>query len=144
MSLHADAVRVLTEWTAPGGAPEAPEQDRLRRDYLGHLAAHPDGMWRSCGTGHLTASALVVDPRRGRVLLTLHRKLRMWLQMGGHCEDGDGSPHDFPFHLKAFQCRLIFTSVVTASNAEHTICADSGSRSPLRRVIPSGCGKSLR
>ena len=91
MSLHADAVRVLTEWTAPGGAPEAPEQDRLRRDYLGHLAAHPDGMWRSCGTGHLTASALVVDPRRGRVLLTLHRKLRMWLQMGGHCEDGDGS-----------------------------------------------------
>lgn len=23
------------------------------------------------------------------MLLTLHRKLRMWLQMGGHCEPGD-------------------------------------------------------
>lgn len=37
--------------------------------------------------GHLTASALVVDPDH-RVLLTLHRKLGIWLQLGGHC-DGD-------------------------------------------------------
>ncbi len=33
----------------------------------------------------------MVDPERGRVLLTLHRKLRMWLQMGGHCEPGDAT-----------------------------------------------------
>ncbi len=33
----------------------------------------------------------MVDPDRGRVLLTLHRKLRMWLQMGGHCEPGDAT-----------------------------------------------------
>jgi 8-oxo-dGTP pyrophosphatase MutT (NUDIX family) len=46
-------------------------------------------MWRSCADGHLTASALVVDPSRDRVLLTLHGKLRMWLQMGGHCEEPD-------------------------------------------------------
>jgi 8-oxo-dGTP pyrophosphatase MutT (NUDIX family) len=32
---------------------------------------------------------LVIDPARERVLLTLHRKLGMWLQMGGHCEPGD-------------------------------------------------------
>src|SRR5690606_32738600 len=49
----------------------------------------PDGMWKACRDGHLTASALVIDPERGRVLLTLHRKLRMWLQMGGHCEPAD-------------------------------------------------------
>lgn len=48
-------------------------------------------MGKACHAGHLTASALVVDPGRGRVLLTLHRKLRMWLQMGGHCEPGDPS-----------------------------------------------------
>jgi 8-oxo-dGTP pyrophosphatase MutT (NUDIX family) len=47
------------------------------------------GVWRSCADGHITASALVVDPGRGRVLLTHHRKLRMWLQTGGHCEPGD-------------------------------------------------------
>nr|WP_202490070.1 NUDIX hydrolase [Streptomyces sp. SID8381] len=61
----------------------------MRDAYLGHLAAHADGLWKACGAGHITASALVVDPERGRVLLTLHRKLRMWLQMGGHCEPGD-------------------------------------------------------
>ncbi|MCZ2525725.1 NUDIX hydrolase [Streptomyces sp. HB2AG] len=87
--LHEDAVRVLKEWTAPDG-----ERERLRSDYLDHLAAHPDGMWKSCRDGHLTASALVVDPARGRVLLTLHRKLTMWLQTGGHCEPDDTSLAD--------------------------------------------------
>ncbi|MET8113378.1 NUDIX hydrolase [Streptomyces prasinus] len=82
MSLYDDAVLVLKGYE---GQPE------LRQAYLDHLAAHPDGMWKACHAGHLTASALVVDPARGRVLLTLHRKLRMWLQMGGHCEPGDPS-----------------------------------------------------
>ncbi|WP_328319525.1 NUDIX hydrolase [Streptomyces sp. NBC_00388] len=81
-TLQDDAVRVLE--THRG-------QDALRRSYLDHLSAHPDGMWKSCGSGHLTASALVLAPERGQVLLTLHRKLRMWLQMGGHCEPGDAT-----------------------------------------------------
>ncbi|AXK31533.1 NUDIX domain-containing protein [Streptomyces armeniacus] len=84
MSLHDDASRVLKEWSPPEGG-----QERLRLAYLDHLAARPDAMSRSCRDGHLTASALVVDPVRGRVLLTLHRKLRMWLQTGGHCEPVD-------------------------------------------------------
>ncbi|MFE7860590.1 NUDIX hydrolase [Streptomyces sp. NPDC057403] len=82
MSLYDDAVLVLKGYEG---------QEELRQAYLDHLTAHPDGMWKSCGAGHLTASALVIDPSRGRVLLTLHRKLRMWLQMGGHCEPGDAS-----------------------------------------------------
>ncbi|MER6540492.1 NUDIX hydrolase [Streptomyces sp900105755] len=82
MSLHDDAVLVLKGYE---------DQDELRQTYLGHLAAHPDGMWKACHAGHVTASALVVDPEHGRVLLTLHRKLRMWLQMGGHCEPGDAT-----------------------------------------------------
>ncbi|QGV78678.1 NUDIX hydrolase [Streptomyces ficellus] len=80
MSLYDDAVLVLKGYE---------EQPELRQVYLDHLAAHPDGIWKACGAGHLTASALVVDPGRGRVLLTLHKKLGMWLQMGGHCEPGD-------------------------------------------------------
>ncbi|WP_395363325.1 NUDIX hydrolase [Streptomyces sp. YH02] len=80
MTLHDDAVLVLKEY---GDQPE------LRELYLEHLAAHPDGMYKPCGAGHLTGSALVIDPSRGRVLLTLHKKLGMWLQMGGHCESGD-------------------------------------------------------
>lgn len=80
MSLHDDAVLVLKGYE---------DQEELRQAYLDHLAAHPDGVWKACHAGHVTASALVIDPERGRVLLTLHRKLRMWLQMGGHCEPGD-------------------------------------------------------
>lgn len=86
MSLLEDATRTLTEWSAPDE-----EQNRLRQEYLSHLQRHPDGMWKACADGHLTASALVVDPLGARVLLTLHRKLRMWLQMGGHCEPEDTS-----------------------------------------------------
>ncbi|GAA3132743.1 NUDIX hydrolase [Streptomyces rectiviolaceus] len=65
------------------------DQEELREAYLDHLSGHADGMWKSCADGHITASAMVVDPERGRVLLTLHKKLRMWLQMGGHCEPQD-------------------------------------------------------
>ena len=82
--LHADAVGVLEGWRAPDEA-----QERLREEYLAHLGAHPDGVWKPCRDGHITASALVIDPSRERVLLTLHAKLRMWLQMGGHCEPED-------------------------------------------------------
>ncbi|MFH8254736.1 NUDIX hydrolase [Streptomyces roseolus] len=80
MMLHDDAVLVLKGYE---------DQPELRELYLEHLAAHPDGMYKPCSAGHLTGSALVVDPARGRVLLTLHKKLGLWLQMGGHCEEGD-------------------------------------------------------
>jgi 8-oxo-dGTP pyrophosphatase MutT (NUDIX family) len=82
VSLHDDAALVLKGYEG---------QQELRQTYLEHLAAHPDGMWKACADGHITASALVVDAERGRVLLTLHRKLRMWLQMGGHCEPTDAT-----------------------------------------------------
>ncbi|MEU0820760.1 NUDIX hydrolase [Streptomyces mirabilis] len=80
MTLHDDAVLVLKQYEG---------QEELRQVYLDHLSEHPDGMWKACTAGHVTASALVIDPAGGRVLLTLHRKLQMWLQMGGHCEPGD-------------------------------------------------------
>jgi 8-oxo-dGTP pyrophosphatase MutT (NUDIX family) len=84
--LHADAVRVLRGWRAPD-----PGQETLRREYLAHLAAHPDGMRKPCKAGHITGSVMVIDPPGGRVLLTLHAKLRMWLQLGGHCEPEDSA-----------------------------------------------------
>ena len=38
--------------------------------------------------GHVTASCWIVDTTGNRCLLTHHRKLDRWLQLGGHC-DGD-------------------------------------------------------
>ncbi|MFE2411066.1 NUDIX hydrolase [Kitasatospora sp. NPDC059408] len=83
-ALHADAVGTLTRWR-----PADQDQEQLRLDYLEHLDAQPEGLYRSCLPAHITASAAVVDPAAGRVLLTLHPKVGLWLQMGGHCEPGD-------------------------------------------------------
>jgi 8-oxo-dGTP pyrophosphatase MutT (NUDIX family) len=87
--LHADAVRVLTDWAAPDE-----EQERLRSAYLDHLARHDDGLLVGCVPTHLTASAMVLDHTGERVLLTLHRKGGFWGQLGGHCERGDASLAD--------------------------------------------------
>ena len=82
--LHDDAVMTLDGWSAPDGM-----QAELREHYLRWLAEHPDAMWRSCRPEHLTASALVVDATGSRALLTLHKTVGRWLQLGGHCENGD-------------------------------------------------------
>src|SRR5437879_2613661 len=88
-ALHADAVRVLTGWRAPDA-----EQELKRRGFLEHLADHPDGVWRECVPGHITASTVVLDDSRSRVLLTLHSKVKAWLQLGGHCEAADVTLYD--------------------------------------------------
>jgi len=44
--------------------------------------------WRERQAGHLTGSAWLVSADGERVLLTHHRKLDRWLQLGGHA-DGD-------------------------------------------------------
>jgi 8-oxo-dGTP pyrophosphatase MutT (NUDIX family) len=50
---------------------------------------HEDCFDRTCLPGHVTASAWILSPDRERFLLTHHRKLDRWLQLGGHA-DGDG------------------------------------------------------
>ncbi len=84
MSVHADAVDVLSRWDAPDAG-----QRRLRSDYLAHLARHPDGVFRHCHPDHVTASALVVSADRQQVLLNRHRKYDIWVQFGGHCDPTD-------------------------------------------------------
>lgn len=68
---------------------EGADQERLRHQVLAFLDDHPDALHRSCADGHLTGSAMVVDPSGDRFLLLHHRKLGRWLQPGGHA-DGDG------------------------------------------------------
>ena len=42
--------------------------------------------------GHFTASAFVLSPDGGKILLLLHAKLARWLQPGGHFEATDRDP----------------------------------------------------
>lgn len=36
--------------------------------------------------GHITASAFILSPDLTSVLLTHHKKLNIWIQLGGHCD----------------------------------------------------------
>lgn len=64
-------------------------QDLVRVDHIRRFVrTHPDCFERSCVEGHVTGSAWVVSHDCASVLLTHHRKLGRWLQLGGHA-DGD-------------------------------------------------------
>lgn len=63
---------------------EAASIDEFRR----FVSAHPDAAERELPGGHLTGAAWLVSADGERVLLTHHRKLSRWLQLGGHA-DGD-------------------------------------------------------
>lgn len=52
------------------------------------LLHHPDCYKRTLESGHITGSSWIVDKTRQYVLLTNHKKLNRWLQLGGHA-DGD-------------------------------------------------------
>jgi 8-oxo-dGTP pyrophosphatase MutT (NUDIX family) len=79
-----DAIASLRRWTAPDT-----DQDMLRRSFLTLLTTRRDATERSCLPEHLTASSLIVDATHHKVLLTLHPKIGLWVQTGGHCETAD-------------------------------------------------------
>ncbi|MFK7739314.1 MAG: NUDIX hydrolase [Planctomycetota bacterium] len=54
------------------------------------VASHDDCLLRSCVPGHITASAWILSPTRDAALLTHHKKLGKWLQLGGHV-DGEAA-----------------------------------------------------
>src|ERR1019366_3306840 len=68
----------------PSDAHEARMAEQLRL----FVEAHADCFERSLAIGHVTGSAWIVDRDRTHTLLTHHRKLDKWLQLGGHA-DGD-------------------------------------------------------
>ena len=63
---------------------EAAMVEALRR----FVSANTDCFERSLEIGHVTGSAWILDRGRTHALLTHHRKLDKWLQLGGHA-DGD-------------------------------------------------------
>jgi 8-oxo-dGTP pyrophosphatase MutT (NUDIX family) len=71
------------------GADLPPELDAVRARVLALCDAPADPLDRASLPDHLTASAVVVAPGRGALLLH-HRKLGRWFQPGGHV-DGDGN-----------------------------------------------------
>ena len=65
-----------------------PAEAQVANQFLALLEAAANPYERACAEGHFTASCWLVDRSGTRVLLTHHRKLERWLQLGGHA-DGD-------------------------------------------------------
>jgi 8-oxo-dGTP pyrophosphatase MutT (NUDIX family) len=63
---------------------EAADVERVRA-----LAATADDPWLRSLPLHITASALIVHPGSGRVLLRWHQRQQAWLQVGGHGDPGE-------------------------------------------------------
>jgi 8-oxo-dGTP pyrophosphatase MutT (NUDIX family) len=87
--LRADATQLLVGWRAP-----SPDQEAIRLRFVDLLAAEPGAARNDNPGAHLTASALIVNASRDRVLLCLHGRFNFWVQVGGHCEPGDATLAD--------------------------------------------------
>ena len=81
---------MTTEWLDgyhPTGETEAADVALTRALIAGQADA-----WARDAPLHLTASALVVHPASGRVLLRWHQRQGKWLQVGGHGDPGETDP----------------------------------------------------
>ncbi|NEA45706.1 NUDIX domain-containing protein [Streptomyces sp. SID10815] len=72
----------------PRTTAERADTDRARA-----LVAAGDA-WGRAGRLHVTASAVIVHPDSGRVLLRRHPRHRSWLLVGGHGDPGEDAPLD--------------------------------------------------
>ena len=61
-------------------------EDKMYVELIQFVREHPHCFERSCPPGHITGSAWIVDKCHTHALLTHHRKLDRWLQLGGHAD----------------------------------------------------------
>ena len=64
----------------------------LKEKIINFITHHPDCFERTCREGHITASAWIVNFTGDQFLMTLHKKRKLWLPLGGH-SDGDCDIH---------------------------------------------------
>lgn len=89
----------LSELLAQYMPADVAEQE-YKRTILEFLQQYPHAFERSLDVGHITASAWLVNKDNTKALLMHHRKLNMWVQLGGHC---DGNTDALAVALKEAQ-----------------------------------------
>lgn len=77
---------LLLQWLADY-SPSEEEQESYAK-ILRFVSEELQCFERTCIPGHITGSAWILDSSGDRALLTHHKKLGLWLQLGGHA-DGD-------------------------------------------------------
>jgi 8-oxo-dGTP pyrophosphatase MutT (NUDIX family) len=66
-----------------------PDESEVVARFREFLASGEELQGKSNLRRHITASTWIVDPGRTRVLLTHHAKLNIWVQLGGHTDEGE-------------------------------------------------------
>ena len=74
-----------------------PQESGTVQQYLNFVESYPDCFERTQLSGHVTGSAWLVNTAATHVLLTHHKKLNKWLQLGGHA---DGHPNALEVAIK--------------------------------------------
>lgn len=72
----------MLELFQPSDDTEAAMLERI----VSFIGMHENYMDRELRAGHITGSAWILDKSRRFALMTHHRKLNRWLQLGGHAE----------------------------------------------------------
>ena len=81
-----DASALLSSYRPRG------EAENRATERVGALVTTVADPWLRSLPLHLTASALVVHPDSGKVLLRWHERQQAWLQVGGHGDPGESDP----------------------------------------------------
>ena len=71
----------------PQGQVEMADVERVRA-----LVQTAEDPWLRTIPLHITASAVIVQPDNGDLLLRWHQRQQAWLQVGGHADPGETSP----------------------------------------------------
>lgn len=79
---HREAALVLLNSYVPKVQEEIKAKERIKE----FIIAYPDCFLRSNLAGHLTASAWILSPDKTKALLTHHKKIGSWIQLGGHAD----------------------------------------------------------
>ena len=58
----------------------------IKDRFIAFINSYLDCFDRSCSLGHITGSSFVISPDKSSVLLSFHRKLNIWVQLGGHAD----------------------------------------------------------
>jgi 8-oxo-dGTP pyrophosphatase MutT (NUDIX family) len=61
--------------------------EKTAQSMLSFLQADKNPFSRKNHHGHFTGSAWIVNPDKSKILMTHHKKIDKWLQLGGHADD---------------------------------------------------------
>jgi len=101
-----DPLRVALDMFEPADETEARDVARLRA----LTGADP---WSRTHPLHATASAIVVHPGTGRLLLRWHPRLDGWFQVGGHGDPGESDPWEIAHREAREETGLVDLTALT-------------------------------